>query len=293
MNPFLPIRSGKYGAALGRIAGTALACGLLCATLVRFSPGFGVDERQLDARLSGGSQQAIRRAHDDERNPVRFYVTYVGRMLTGNLGFSHSLGRPIRGLLAERTPATAALMATGAAGAWLLALVLAVPPLAWRMPRLEAMLSTLSGASACLPAAGVALILFRAGVHVKWMLPVILFPRVYQYVGNLLRQSYSMPHVLLARAKGLSTSGIFFRHVLPPARAQLVALAAVSINAAFGAAVAVEAICDLPGLGQLAWKAALARDLQVLVIVAMMIALMTQLSRLAAEIASPAARSEA
>src|SRR5207248_762038 len=78
-----------------RLAATTLAAGLLCATMVRFSPGFGLDERQLDPSLSGQTQQAMRSAHDAERNPAWFYVTYLQRMLAGNLGFSNSLSRPI------------------------------------------------------------------------------------------------------------------------------------------------------------------------------------------------------
>jgi ABC-type dipeptide/oligopeptide/nickel transport system permease component len=62
---------------------------------------------------------------------------------------------------------------------------------------------------------------------------------------------------------------------------------------AFGAAVAVEAICDLPGLGQLAWKAALSRDLPVLVVLTMIIALSTQFSNLVADALSPISRSQA
>ena len=62
---------------------------------------------------------------------------------------------------------------------------------------------------------------------------------------------------------------------------------------AFGAAVAIEAICDIPGLGQLAWKAAAARDLPVLVVLTVLIAMMTQMSNLVADFCSPAFRSEA
>ena len=49
-----------------RILLTALVGGLLGATLVRLGPGFGVDERELDNRLSQESRQAIRseRAQD-------------------------------------------------------------------------------------------------------------------------------------------------------------------------------------------------------------------------------------
>src|SRR6185503_15377613 len=104
---------------------------------------------------------------------------------------------------------------------------------------------------------------------------------------------YEMPHVLLAKAKGLGNRRVFVWHVLWPTRGELLALAAVSINIAFGAAVAVEAMCDLPGLGQLAWKSALARDLPVLVSLTMIITVMTQISNLVADVCSPAARSQA
>jgi peptide/nickel transport system permease protein len=59
---------------------------------------------------------------------------------------------------------------------------------------------------------------------------------------------------------------------------------------AFGAAVAVEAICDQPGLGQLAWKAAMARDLPVLVVLTALVAVLTQLSGLVADAVNPMSR---
>jgi len=49
-------------------------------------------------------------------------------------------------------------------------------------------------------------------------------------------------------------------------------------------------LCDQPGLGQLAWKAAVARDLPVLVILTAMVAVLTQFSRLVADAVSPARR---
>jgi ABC-type dipeptide/oligopeptide/nickel transport system permease component len=107
----------RVGRALLRIAATALAGGLLCAAMVRFSPGFGLDEQQLDARLSRESQEAVRRSHDQERNPLRFYAAWWKRVLAGDLGFSQSLNRPIRELLADRAPATIDLMLWGTAGA--------------------------------------------------------------------------------------------------------------------------------------------------------------------------------
>ena len=44
---------------------------------------------------------------------------------------------------------------------------------------------------------------------------------------------------------------------------------------AIGAAIPIEAICDTPGLGRLAWNAAMARDLPLLVNLTMVIAVVT------------------
>jgi peptide/nickel transport system permease protein len=282
----------RVGRALLRIAATALAGGLLSAAMVRFSPGFGLDEQQLDARLSRESQEAVRRSHDQERNPLRFYAAWWKRVLAGDLGFSQSLNRPIRDLLADRAPATIELTLGGIAGAWVLAIVFSVPSVVRRLRRLAAVSSVCSGMTASLPAAGIAILLFRLGISAKWMIALVLFPRLYQYLRNLLQQASGRPHVLFARAKGLRWQPLLLRHILLPARAQLIALIAVSINMAFGAAVAIEAICDIPGLGQLAWKAASARDLPVLVVLTVMMALVTQMTNLVADACTPALRSQ-
>jgi peptide/nickel transport system permease protein len=266
--PYSRPLGARIGLAILRMAGTAIAAAILCGVMVRLAPGFGMDERRLDPSLGAETRQAIRRSNG---------------ILSGNLGFSQSLNRPVRDLLRERAPATANLMITGIAGAWLLALLFAIPPVALRSPSLALSFSVFGGVSACLPAAGIALVLFRFGASVQCMIPVILFPRLYQFASSLLSQSAAMPHVLMARAKGLGSARIFLRHVVPPAGGQLLALAAVSVNMAFGAALAVEAICDQPGLGQLAWKAALSRDLPVLVLLTTMVALLTQFSSLCAD----------
>jgi peptide/nickel transport system permease protein len=283
----------RIARALLAVALTALAGGLSIAALVRFSPGFGFDEEQSDPRLSRESVQALRHRYDGERNPVRFFLTWSRRVVAGDAGFSRSLGRPVGELLTERAPVTARLMAYGITGAWLIAFALTAPAAALRLSKLSAGMTALAAAAACLPAAGLAVLLFQLGGSARWMIVAILFPKLYQYLRNLLRQGFAMPHVLLARAKGLHTWRILFRHVLYPGRAQLLSLAAVSLNMGFGAAVAVEAVCDLPGIGQLAWKAALARDLPVLVAVTVLVTLFTQISNLAADLSSSHFRSHA
>ncbi len=49
----------------------------------------------------------------------------------------------------------------------------------------------------------------------------------------------------------------------------------ISVSLGFGASIPIEVICDTPGIGQLAWRAALDRDLPLLVTITVLVALMT------------------
>ena len=71
---------------------TVLAGGLLGATLVRFAPGFGVDEHELDARFSQQSIDSLKNERSGEDNVFSFYGSYLLGVLQGNLGESRSLG---------------------------------------------------------------------------------------------------------------------------------------------------------------------------------------------------------
>jgi peptide/nickel transport system permease protein len=107
---------------------------------------------------------------------------------------------------------------------------------------------------------------------------------VYRYARNLLGKAYSLPHIITARAKGLSELRILFWHVVPVAGPQLLAVAGVSVSIAVGAAIPVEALCGLAGVGQLAWQAALARDLPLLTNLTILVTLVTLLANSGADV---------
>jgi peptide/nickel transport system permease protein len=125
---------------------------------------------------------------------------------------------------------------------------------------------------------------------VFWNIPgalaiaLIIFPRDYRYARNLLDKAYSLPHIITARAKGLSELRILFWHVVPVVGPQLLALAGVSVSLAIGAAIPVEALCGLAGVGQLAWQAALARDLPLLMNITVLVTLVTLLANSGADV---------
>jgi peptide/nickel transport system permease protein len=268
-----------------RILLTALVGGLLGATLVRLGPGFGVDEREFDARLNAQSQQAIRAERARDNNIALFYGRYLSGLMHGDLGFSRSLNRPVSELLKERLPLTLGSLAYGVVGGMSIGLVLALASVWWHAPGSDLVPAVLSGLSLALPAALIALVFLWMGAGGRWAIALVVFPHVYRYAKNLLVAAYHAPHVLAAEAKGLSPARVLFAHVFTPAAPQLAALAGISVSLAFGASIPIEVICDTPGVGQLAWKAALDRDLPLLVNITVLVTLMTLVVNACADVA--------
>jgi len=266
------------------LAATVLLGGFLSATLVRLAPGFDADEQQLDPHLSAESVQALRAARQPDHDVWRFYISYMRRAAHGDLGTSLALAQPVRTLLRDRAPLTLRLLAFGLGLAWVTALSLALTAAWLRFSAYDALTTIVSGTFLCIPAAVLALL------SVLWNLPgslaiaFIVFPPICRYARNLLAKSYSLPHIITARAKGLGEGRILFWHVVPAVAPQLLAIAGVSVSMAVGAAIPVEALCGLPGVGQLAWQAAMGRDLPLLVNITILVTLVTLLANSGADV---------
>jgi peptide/nickel transport system permease protein len=240
---------------------------------VRFAPGYGVQERELDPRWRAESVEALRQKQTLHQGLPSFYFHYLSALAHGDLGESDSLKRPVRDLLRQRLPVTGNSVIRGLGVAWLAAALLATLGLAARGWFFEASATAFNSLLLSLPTAVVAMLAVHLRTPVFCAIAVVVFPRLYSYIRNLLVRSYDQPHVLAARARGLGSSAIFFRHVLPLAAPPLLALLGVSFAISFGAAIPIEALCDSPGLGQLAWQAALSRDLPLIVNVTLIVSL--------------------
>jgi peptide/nickel transport system permease protein len=262
---------------------TVLLGGFLGATLVRLAPGFGVDEEELDARLSSRSIQVLRESRAADGNLFVFYCHYLNRLVHGDLGESRTLQRPVSQLITERLPETLKSVALGLALGWSAGLLLAVAIVMSRAWYLDLLGSMLVGFLLCLPAAVLALLFVLAEAPARLLLGLVVFPKIFRYSRNLLARSSALPHVLTARAKGLGNMRVLVWHILPTAAPQLLALLGVTVSVAFTAAIPMEALCDLPGIGQLAWKAALGRDVALLVNLTMIVTLVTLVANSASD----------
>jgi len=270
---------------LRRIALTVLLGGLLGATLVRLGPGFGVDERELDTRLSSTSIAAIRAERSRDANIASFYLRYLAGMVHGDFGFSQSLNRPVAELLKERLPVTLLSLGVGVLGGVSLGLALALITVWWRAPGADLVPGIVSGVCLAAPAAVIALVFLWLAAPARWAIALVVFPHVYRYAKNQLIATSQSAHVLAAQAKGLSSGRVLWAHVLTPSAPQLAALGGISVSLAFGASIPIEVVCDTPGVGQLAWKAALDRDLPLLVTITVLVALLTLVANSVADLA--------
>jgi peptide/nickel transport system permease protein len=81
--------------------------------------------------------------------------------------------------------------------------------------------------------------------------------------ASMLEQA-SMDYVTTARAKGLTERRIVFVHILRNALLPVVTMAGVQVGSLIGGSVIVESVFAWPGLGMLAFEALFARDLNLL-----------------------------
>jgi peptide/nickel transport system permease protein len=266
------------------IVATALLGGFLSAALVRLAPGFDADEAELDPHLNSASVEALRQARADQHNVFRFYIHSLERAAHGDLGTSVSLSQPVSSLLRDRVPPTVRLVGLGLVMSWTAVLALALSASRMRAFAYDALGTVLSGTLLCIPAAVVALLSVLWNVPGALAIALIIFPSDYRFTRNLIAKAYALPHVLAARARGLGELRILFCHVVPVAGPQLLAVAGVSVSMTMGAAIPVEALTGIAGVGQLAWQAALARDLPLLTQITVLVTLVTLLANCSADV---------
>jgi peptide/nickel transport system permease protein len=258
-----------------RVVAVMLMASFAGAMLMRIAPGFSSDDQELNSGLSSQSIQAIRQAHLMDADIPHFYTGYVASLIRGDLGTSRSLNQPVKDLLRERLPVTLLNLAFALAVGWLLGLALAIASQIWDTRTLSFFANGLSGTFISTPAAALAFVFLLLRWPPMFAAALLVFPKIYRYAQNLLRQSSEMPHVLTARAKGAGPWRVLAWHIAPIAFPQMIALVGVSISIGIGVLLPIEVVSDVAGIGQLAWHAAQARDLPLLVNLTMVVTFLT------------------
>ena len=239
--------------------------------LMRFAPGYFTDEREIDARYAHLAEAELH-VQQVQQSSLRTLgeQTFRGWM-HGDLGRSRQYGIPVWDLMRPRLGITALLLAQGLAYGWLLAVcaaLLASIGSAWTLP-----LGALFTVLLAVPTAAIATLCLLSGCGGPVLvLTLLLAARDFKFVSRVLHTALKAPHLLQARAQGIRRYRTVRVHLMPCILPQLLVLAGLSIVTALSAIVPVEVIFDVPGVGQLAWSAAMNRDLPVLVAVTLLMA---------------------
>ncbi len=250
--------------------------------LVRLLPGDPASAMLGDRALDADVDRIKHELGLDQPPPIQF-LYFVKQVATGDLGESISLKQPVVAVIEQRLPVTLLLTMMAA----IIALVLSVP-LAFlaALRQDKAADTTIRGVfqiGLSMPVFYLGLVLltvFGAGVH--WF-PVggygdSFLDHVYHLILPAVTLALSLAAVLMrnlraaiigvlgaeyvdfARAKGLKSRLILFRHVLRNALISTVTLFGLSVGTLLGGAVVTETVFAVPGAGRLMIDSIFGRD---------------------------------
>jgi peptide/nickel transport system permease protein len=252
-----------------------------------------------DSRARPEDIAAIRAAFGLDEPPPLQYVRWMGHVLRGDLGTSFRSGRSLTEELALRLPVTVELTVLAAMLGLVPALLVGTLAAVRRNSAADyiATVTTLVGVS--VPNFLLATLLVLAfSLWLRWLPPIGYVELNRDPLGNLrtlLLPSLSLglpfaaimmritrssilevlgqDHVRVARAKGLPSSRVLGRHVLPNAAIPVITVAGIQIARLLGGAVIVETIFGLPGIGRYVFEAIGTRDYPVVQGVTLVVAL--------------------
>ncbi len=273
--------------------------------------------------LPGGPARAILGVHATPTNIAAFnrenglngplpaqYWHWLSGVLTGNFGFSYVLNQPVSSLLAQRLPKTAFLAGISVVLAVLIAIPVGLYQAVRRGRADDYAVTTVTFVLYSTPAFWVALLLIdvlAVRLHVfpaeapqgsfsavfsdpgALVLPVATITLVSiaafsRYIRSSVLDELAQDYVRMARSKGAARRVILTRHVLRNALSPVVTLLGLSLPFILSGTLITEQVFNYPGVGLLAFNAAVAQDYPVLLGVVLVVGIATVVGSLLADI---------
>ena len=297
----------------------ALGAATLIFVLVETAPGRPVDALLGDRPLPPEVRERIERAYGFDGSAPERYASWIGAVfLRGELGWSHSRGRPVARALGEALGPTLLLalaaLAVHAAAALAFGLCSALRPGGW----LDRLLGTGTLALYGMPTfwlALMAMLLFAYGLGwlpassmesvfaheldpwERWLdrLRHLVLPAGVLGMGSAaasarfvregLLTALDEPWVRAARARGVRGLSVVVRHALRTALLPLINLAGLTLPALLSGSLVIEVVFAWPGMGRLTYDALLAQDLAVVLAATLVATLLVVAGSLAADLA--------
>jgi peptide/nickel transport system permease protein len=265
--------------------------------LLQFAPGDTVDAMM--AQMGGGdaaTAQQLRHFYGlDLSIPLRL-GNYLWHLVRLDLGFSSIYGKPVATVILERLPPTLLLMTASLSFAFFVGLILGVIAARGVNRWPDTLISTLGLFFYATPSFWfglMAIVVFS--IDLQWLpaggfedigtvqtgirgvidiarhlvMPTLTLGLIFLAVYlRIMRASIlevlTQDFVRTARAKGLKETRVVVRHVLRNAMLPMVTLIGLQAGTMLGGSVVVESVFSLPGLGRLAYESVVQRDLNTL-----------------------------
>lgn len=265
---------------------TVLLVTLFAALLLELVPGDPVDV--LVPFGSDEQRQSIREdLRLDESFPQR-YATWLGGFVTGDLGDYYNVGsaQPVSERLWPSLGKSLQLMVYAQLLAMIIAIPLGVLTAYWNGSFLDRATNATMFALLAFPTFALGFILqYYLAVKLGWFdssgyeglsspgdhFRTMFLPTITLAVGQiavymrLLRSdmiaTLQQDFITMAKAKGLRTRRILFRHALRPSSLTLLTVAGLNVGTLIGGALIVEVVFNIPGMGYLLFEAIQRRQL--------------------------------
>jgi peptide/nickel transport system permease protein len=273
----------------------------LSFALLSVSPGNFFDELKLNPQISATTVAALKTEYGVDRPWPNRYADWVVSAFRGEFGYSLSYRCPVGVLLWPRARNTLFLTCFATALAWMIAIPWGIVEALNRGKWIDRIGGGLTAFLLAIPELVVGLLFLLLAARTGWfptggmasqgggatlpgklgnlavhlVLPAValaigIAPLLIRYVRAAMVAILDAPFVEAARAHGISTTRIVFRHALPAAANSLISLLGFSIGALLSASLLIEIILGWPGLGPLVLEAMLARDTYVVMAVVML-----------------------
>jgi peptide/nickel transport system permease protein len=286
--------------------------------LLQFAPGDTVDA--LMAQMGGGdaaTAKELRKFYGLDLSVAMQLANYLWRLIRLDLGFSAIYGKPVAIVIAERLPVTLLLMTTALSFAFFMGLVLGVVAARRVNKWPDTLISTLGLIFYATPSFWfglMAIVVFS--IYLQWLpaggfeditvvhtglsrtldiaahlvLPALTLGLIFLAIYlRIMRASMlevlNLDFVRTARAKGLDETRVVTRHVLRNALLPMVTLIGLQAGTMLGGSVVVESVFSLPGLGRLAYESVVQRDLNTLLGIVFVSALLVIVVNFAVDLA--------
>jgi peptide/nickel transport system permease protein len=254
----------------------------------------------------------------DQPVPIQ-YLKWLGRVLTGDLGYSTSNSEPVFQAIVERIPATLELMLTSFVFSVVIGVTAGIISAVYRYSFVDYFITTLAFFGQSMPVFWFALMMQLAfAVHgiplpfgyqiqlpsagisssdtfdlsdrlAHLVLPTIVLSLLSlalysRFMRSSLLEVLGTDYMRTAAAKGLSFRAILFKHGLKNAMIPVVTILALSLPGILGGAIITETIFAWPGTGRLFYNGLLQSDIPLLMGILIMLAFLVVFSNLLADV---------